>query len=186
MKASNDENLLPIANKLITWFQAPNAGSFTGNTAESFIYPVLYFVLVIAFTYFYTGIVFNAKEISENLQKQGGFIEGVRPGVQTEKYLMQTVNRLILFGSIVLGVVAILPLTAEYITYHLTGLSGLQMSIGGTGALIVVMVGLETLRQINSRALMVTYDDFDVDDLTRGASKSEAPKIGRASCRERV
>ena len=139
MKASNDESLLPIANKLITWFQAPNAGSFTGNTAESFIYPVLYFVLVIAFTYFYTGIVFNAKEISENLQKQGGFIEGVRPGVQTEKYLMQTVNRLILFGSIVLGVVAILPLTAEYITYHLTGLSGLQMSIGGTGALIVVM-----------------------------------------------
>lgn len=171
MKASNDENLLPIANKLITWFQAPNAGSFTGNTAESFIYPVLYFVLVIAFTYFYTGIVFNAKEISENLQKQGGFIEGVRPGVQTEKYLMQTVNRLILFGSIVLGVVAILPLTAEYITYHLTGLSGLQMSIGGTGALIVVMVGLETLRQINSRALMVTYDDFDVDDLTRGTAK---------------
>ena len=95
MKASGNADLLPTANKLITWFQAPNAGSFTGSTAEAFIYPTLYFILVIAFTYFYTGIVFNANEIAENLQKQGGFIEGVRPGAQTEKYLMRTVNRLI-------------------------------------------------------------------------------------------
>ena len=165
MKAAGNADWLPIANKLITWFQAPNPGAFTGNTAEAFVYPVLYFILVIAFTYFYTGIVFNSSEIAENLQKQGGFIEGVRPGVQTEKYLARTVNRLILFGSIVLGVVAILPFVAEYLTYHLTGLSGLQLSIGGTGILIVVAVGLETLRQINSRALMVTYDDFNPDDL---------------------
>ena len=165
MKASGNANLLPTANKLITWFQAPNAGSFTGSTAEAFIYPTLYFILVIAFTYFYTGIVFNANEIAENLQKQGGFIEGVRPGVQTEKYLMRTVNRLILFGSIVLGIVAILPFVAEYLTYNLTGLQGLRLSIGGTGILIVVSVALETLRQVNSRALMVTYDDFDPDEL---------------------
>ena len=165
MKASGNANLLPTANKLITWFQAPNAGSFTGSTAEAFIYPTLYFILVIAFTYFYTGIVFNANEIAENLQKQGGFIEGVRPGAQTEKYLMRTVNRLILFGSIVLGIVAILPFVAEYLTYNLTGLQGLRLSIGGTGILIVVSVALETLRQVNSRALMVTYDDFDPDEL---------------------
>ena len=165
MKASGNANLLPTANKLITWFQAPNAGSFTGSTAEAFIYPILYFILVIAFTYFYTGIVFNANEIAENLQKQGGFIEGVRPGAQTEKYLMRTVNRLILFGSIVLGIVAILPFVAEYLTYNLTGLQGLRLSIGGTGILIIVSVALETLRQVNSRALMVTYDDFDPDEL---------------------
>ena len=165
MKASGNADLLPTANKLITWFQAPNAGSFTGSTAEAFIYPTLYFILVIAFTYFYTGIVFNANEIAENLQKQGGFIEGVRPGAQTEKYLMRTVNRLILFGSIVLGIVAILPFVAEYLTYNLTGLQGLRLSIGGTGILIVVSVALETLRQVNSRALMVTYDDFDPDEL---------------------
>ncbi|TWP13797.1 preprotein translocase subunit SecY [TM7 phylum sp. oral taxon 352] len=165
MKASGNTNLLPTANKLITWFQAPNAGSFTGSTAEAFIYPTLYFILVIAFTYFYTGIVFNANEIAENLQKQGGFIEGVRPGAQTEKYLMRTVNRLILFGSIVLGIVAILPFVAEYLTYNLTGLQGLRLSIGGTGILIIVSVALETLRQVNSRALMVTYDDFDPDEL---------------------
>ena len=165
MKASGNADLLPTANKLITWFQAPNAGSFTGSTAEAFIYPTLYFILVIAFTYFYTGIVFNANEIAENLQKQGGFIEGVRPGAQTEKYLMRTVNRLILFGSIVLGIVAILPFVAEYLTYNLTGLQGLRLSIGGTGILIIVSVALETLRQVNSRALMVTYDDFDPDEL---------------------
>ena len=160
MKASGDPNMVSIGNTLVTWFQAPNPGSFTGTTAETFIYPVLYFLLVIAFTYFYTGIVFNANEIAESLQKQGGFIEGVRPGVQTEKYLSRTVNRLILFGSIVLGIVAILPFVAEYLLFHLADVSGTQLSIGGTGLLIVVSVGLETLRQINSRALMVTYDEY--------------------------
>ena len=160
MKASGDPNMVSIGNTLVTWFQAPNPGSFTGTTAETFIYPVLYFLLVIAFTYFYTGIVFNANEIAESLQKQGGFIEGVRPGAQTEKYLSRTVNRLILFGSIVLGIVAILPFVAEYLLYHIAGVTGTQLSIGGTGLLIVVSVGLETLRQINSRALMVTYDEY--------------------------
>lgn len=160
MKASGKENLQAIADNLILWFQAPNPGAFTGSTGVEFIYPVLYFLLVIAFTYFYTGIVFNANEIAENLQKQGGFIEGIRPGAQTEKYLMRTMNRLILFGSLVLGLIAILPFVAEYTLFHLTGISGTQLSIGGTGLLIVVSVGLETLRQINSRALMVTYDDY--------------------------
>ncbi|MDO4712609.1 MAG: preprotein translocase subunit SecY [Candidatus Saccharibacteria bacterium] len=160
MKASGNDSLQGVADNLITWFQAPNPGAFTGTTLEAFIYPTLYFFLVIAFTYFYTGIVFNAKDIAENLQRQGGFIEGVRPGIQTEEYLKRTVNRLILFGSIVLGVIAILPFVAEYVLFHTTGITGTNLSIGGTGILIVVAVGLETLRQINSRALMVTYDDY--------------------------
>jgi preprotein translocase subunit SecY len=160
IKATGNENMQTLANNLITWFQAPNPGAFTGSTAEAFIYPVLYFILVIAFTYFYTGIVFNSNEIAENLQKQGGFIEGVRPGLQTEQYLNRTVNRLVLFGSFVLGLVAVLPFIAEYTLYNLTGISGTKLSIGGTGVLIVVSVGLETLRQINSRALMVTYDEY--------------------------
>ena len=117
--------------------------------------------MVIFFTYFYTGIVFNASEIAENLQKQGGFIEGVRPGKQTEKYLSTTVNRLILFGSVVLGLIAITPFIAEYLLYQIAGITNTNLAIGGTGLLIVVSVGLETLRQINSRALMVTYDDYD-------------------------
>ena len=103
--------------------------------------------------------MFNANEIAENLQKQGGFIEGVRPGIQTEKYLSRTVNRLILFGSIALGIIAVMPFGAEYIFAQL-GVQAANLAIGGTGLLIVVSVGLESLRQINSRALMVTYDDY--------------------------
>jgi preprotein translocase subunit SecY len=159
IKATGNVHYLPIANNLIAWFQAPQPGAFTGNTIGALIYPVSYFVLVILFTYFYTGIVFNANEIAENLQKQGGFIEGVRPGIQTEKYLSQTVNRLILFGSIALGLIAVMPFVAEFIFAQL-GIQAANLAIGGTGLLIVVSVGLETLRQINSRALMVTYDDY--------------------------
>jgi len=160
LKAAGNPAFLELANNLILWFQAPTPGAFTGSTLEAFIYPSAYFALVILFTYFYTGIVFNANEIAENLQKQGGFIEGVRPGKTTEKYLSTTVNRLILFGSLVLGLIAVTPFVAEYLLYHLAGISGTNLSIGGTGLLIVVSVALEALRQINSRALMVTYDDY--------------------------
>ncbi|MFZ1250411.1 MAG: SecY family transport protein, partial [Candidatus Microsaccharimonas sp.] len=161
LKATNNPAYAQLANNLIVWFQAPNPGAFTGSTLEAFIYPLAYFALVIFFTYFYTGIVFNASEIAENLQKQGGFIEGVRPGNQTETYLSTTVNRLILFGSVVLGLIAVTPFVAEYFLYQFTGITNTNLAIGGTGLLIVVSVGLETLRQINSRALMVTYDDYD-------------------------
>ena len=160
MKAAGNPAFQSVAANLILWFQAPTPGNFTGSTAEAFIYPAAYFALVILFTYFYTGIVFNSNEIAENLQKQGGFIEGVRPGATTEKYLSMTVNRLILFGSIVLGLIAVTPFLAEFLLYHLAGISGTNLSIGGTGLLIVVSVGLESLRQVNSRALMVTYDDY--------------------------
>lgn len=160
LKASGNASFLELANNLILWFQAPTPGNFTGSTLQAFIYPGAYFALVILFTYFYTGIVFNANEIAENLQKQGGFIEGIRPGATTEKYLSMTVNRLILFGSIVLGLIAVTPFIAEFLLYHVAGISGTNLSIGGTGLLIVVSVGLESLRQVNSRALMVTYDDY--------------------------
>ncbi len=160
LKATGNPDYLELANNLIIWFQAPNPGSFTGDTLQAFIYPTVYFFLVILFTYFYTGIVFNSTEISENLQKQGGFIEGVRPGKATERYLSRTVNRLILFGSLVLGFIAVTPFIAEFLAYQLTGITLTGLAIGGTGLLIVVSVGLEALRQINSRALMVTYDDY--------------------------
>lgn len=148
-----------LATNLVKWFQAPTATSFTNGDWGVAVYPIAYFLLVIAFTYFYTGIVFNSSEIAENLQKQGGFIEGVRPGIQTEKYLSLTVNRLILFGSIALGIIAVMPFVIDYVFAKL-GVNAANISIGGTGLLIVVTVGLETLRQINSRALMVTYDDY--------------------------
>ena len=160
LKATNNPSYQVMATNLINWFQTPNPGSFTGSTSQAFIYPIAYFLLVVLFTYFYTGIVFNSNEIAENLQKQGGFIEGIRPGLQTEKYLSRTMNRLVLFGSLVLGTISVLPFAGEYVLYNLTGIQSSNLAIGGTGVLIVVSVGLETLRQINSRALMVTYDDY--------------------------
>lgn len=159
LKATNNPAYSQVSANLIKWFQAPNANTFAHNDWAVAIYPVAYFLLVILFTYFYTGIVFNSNEIAENLQKQGGFIEGVRPGLQTEKYLARVVNRLTLFGSIALGIIAIMPFIIDYIFVKM-GINAANISIGGTGLLIVVTVGLETLRQINSRALMVTYDDY--------------------------
>ncbi len=160
LKASGNASYQALATNLIAWFQTPTPGTWTGSTMQAFIYPAVYFVLVIIFTYFYTGIIFNSNEIAENLQKQGGFIEGIRPGKQTEDYLNRTVNRLTLFGSLTLGIIAVLPFAGEYMMYAIAGITGSKLSIGGTGLLIVVSVALESLRQINSRALMVTYDDY--------------------------
>lgn len=159
LKATGNPAYLELAENLIRWFQAPNAATYASGDWAVAIYPASYFILVILFTYFYTGIVFNSNEIAENLQKQGGFIEGVRPGLQTEQYLSRTMNRLILFGSVALGLIAVLPFIVDYVFAQL-GIQVNNLAIGGTGVLIVVAVGLETLRQVNSRALMVTYDDY--------------------------
>ena len=149
---------------LTSIFSAPSANNFAsmypeGITAQWFIYPAVYFVLVFAFTYFYTSIIFNTKEIADNLQKQGGFIEGVRPGYKTAEYLGRVVNRLNLFGAFALGVIAMLPFATDYVFIMTTG-APLGLSISGTGLLIVVTVALENLRSVDSRALMITYDDF--------------------------
>ncbi len=157
LKLNTDPYWQGVGQNLITWFQTPQFSGLTFATWESFIYPVSYFVLVVLFTYFYTNIVFNSADIAENLQKQGGFISDVRPGAQTEKYLSRMVNRLTLFGSFALGIIAILPFATEYI-FAIVGVNAQNLAIGGTGLLIVVTVSIETLRQINSRALMVTYD----------------------------
>ena len=153
-----------VGATLTTIFTAPSANNFStmypdGITAQWFIYPAMYFLLVVAFTYFYTSIIFNTKEIADNLQKQGGFIEGVRPGLSTARYLDKTVVRLNFFGSLTLGFIAMIPFVTDYIFIVLMG-QPLGLSISGTGLLIVVTVALENLRSIDSRALMVTYDDY--------------------------
>ncbi len=156
----DNPNMVSLGENLVNWFQTPTATTYLTNTDWTvFIYPATYFLLVVLFTYFYTGIVFNSSEISESLQKQGGFIEGIRPGPQTEKYLSTTVNRLTLFGSLALGLIAVLPFAFEYIFAQM-GINAANLAIGGTGLLIVVSVAIETLRQVNSRALMVTYDNY--------------------------
>jgi preprotein translocase subunit SecY len=158
LRTNADPGLHQLGINLANWFQTPNATLFAQGDMSTLIYPALYFLLVVLFTYFYTSIVFNASEIAENLQKQGGYIANIRPGQQTEKYLRRTVNRLTLFGSLSLGLIAVLPFACEFVAAKF-GITGIQnLAIGGTGLLIVVSVTLETLRQINSRALMVTYD----------------------------
>lgn len=149
---------------LVSIFSAPSANNFAtmypdGITGKWFIYPAIYFLLVFMFTYFYTSIIFNTKEIADNLQKQGGFIEGVRPGLATSKYLSKVVNHLDLFGALALGLIAMLPFITDYIFIVITG-APIGLSISGTGLLIVVTVALENLRSVDSRALMITYDDF--------------------------
>ncbi len=153
-----------VGAALVTTFSAPSASNFStlypnGITGQWFVYPAMYFLLVFLFTYFYTSIIFNTKEIADNLQKQGGFIEGVRPGLATANYLSKVVNRLDLFGALALGLIAMLPFITDYVFIVLTG-APIGLSISGTGLLIVVTVALENLRSIDSRALMVTYDDF--------------------------
>lgn len=132
--------LAQLATNLTAWFQ-PN----------TMIYSVTYFVLVVAFTYFYTSVVFDTKEIAENLQKQGGFIGGIRPGKQTAEFLRKIVSRITLFGALSLGFIAILPFIGE----RITGSSFL--TFGGTGLLIVVSVAIETLRHLEAQAITTAY-----------------------------
>lgn len=153
MVASDSLRLQEWGQRLTLWFQNPSAQTFAVPGWEPYIYPVVYFVLVVMFTYFYTGVTFNSKEIAENLQKQGGFVTGVRAGLQTEKYLAKVVSRLTLFGSLALGLLAISPIAAQVFLRT-------DIAIGGTSVLILVSVALETLRAIESRALMVTYDQY--------------------------
>src|SRR3989339_204394 len=115
-------------------------------------YGVLYFILVFAFTYFYTEVIFHPNQIAENLQKQGGFIPGIRPGKNTAEYLANTTHKIIFVGALFLGIIAILPLIMKYFT-------GMQsLAIGGTSLLIVVAVVVETVKQIESQLTMREYE----------------------------
>lgn len=128
-------------------------GAFFNN---AWAYGILYFLLVILFTYFYTAVTFDPKTISENLQKMGGFIPGVRPGKSTTDFLNHILNRVLFTGAISLGLIAVLP----SIVAGMTGVTGFTFLIGGTSLLIIVSVVLDTLRQINAQLQMREYDAF--------------------------
>lgn len=140
---SQNQNLANLALDINAWFNPD--GPF---------YNVLYFLLVVGFTYFYTAVVFNPKKISEEIQKQGGFIPGIRPGAQTASYLAYVLNRTTLVGGIFLATVAIFPSIARMLT-------GVQtLLLGGTGILIVVSVVLETIKSIEAQLVTRNYDRF--------------------------
>ena len=122
--------------------------------SNQWFYGITYFILVVAFTYFYTEIVFQPNQVAENLQKQGGFVPGIRPGQQTSRYLSSVIHKITLAGALFLGVIAILPLIMRAIT-------GTQsLAIGGTSLLIVVSVVIETVKQIEAQLTMRQYDQY--------------------------
>lgn len=171
LTSNSSENLRQLGTNLVNWFQQPTAETMDFSNHESYIYPITYFILVFMFTFFYTNITFNAKDIAENLQKQGGFIENVRSGLQTEKYLSKVVNRLTLFGGIAIGLIAVVPIFGE-------AFLGNQLGIAGTSVLILVAVSLETLRKVESQALMITYSQYDGTDFFQAPDVEEELKKG--------
>lgn len=134
---------------------ATAAASFAASfTPQSVWYNLVYFVLVVGFTYFYTAVVFDTDKISDQLKRNGGYIPGVRPGTHTSKYLSYIVSRTTLAGAVFLGLIAILP----SILQGVTGLA--TLTIGGTSILIVVSVVLETYRKMQSYLVNRSYESF--------------------------
>ena len=136
----------------------PAEGSFgyallNAIDTKSFLYLVVYFVLIIGFSYFYASIQFNPVEISNNLKRNGGFIPGFRPGKPTSDFIARVLSKITLFGAIYLGVVAILPLLADKF-------SQMSIGIGGTSVIIVVGVALETVQALENQMLMRQYKGF--------------------------
>ena len=121
---------------------------------QSIIYMVVYFLMIIGFSYFYSSIQFNPVEIANNLKKQGGFIPGFRPGKPTADFIKKVLNKITLFGAIYLGIVAICPLIVGKI------IGNSSVSIGGTSVIIVVGVALETVKALESQMLMRQYKGF--------------------------
>jgi len=152
---------LAMMPNLVAQFFVTSKAAWLANSAqfvlnifqEKVFYGLVYFVLVVAFTYFYTSIIFHPQQIAENLQKQGGFVPGIRPGRHTSEYLTGVSNRIMLAGALFLGIVAILPLVIE-------GALNMSAMIGGASLLIVVSVVIETVRQINSQLTMREYEEI--------------------------
>lgn len=139
---STNTTVADIALNVSTWLQ------------NQWVYGILFFVLVVVFTYFYTAVVFDPNKISENLQKQGGYIPGIRPGASTSQYLYHIINRITLVGSLFLGVIAVLPNVVQ-------GITGIQaLSLGGVSVLIVVSVVLELIKNTQSQMTMRSYESF--------------------------
>lgn len=134
----------------ITWLAAAATG-MVAFLQNQWIYGVLYFLLVFLFTYFYTAVTFEPNQIAENLQKNGAFIPGVRPGGSTAEYLGRTITRITFVGALFLGVVAVLPIVVQ----NLTGIANL--AVGGTGLLIVVSVVLDLARRIDAQLSIREY-----------------------------
>jgi len=166
-------SLLILPGTLASYFAA-DLTTLTGRIANgiaqaftpaNFVYWLFYFLLTVAFTYFYTDVMFRQQNLPETLQKQGGFIPGIRPGPRTESYLNSVLGRITLVGALFLGLIAILPyivgLIANGIFNDIGQLTNYNtLVISSTGLLIVVGVVLDTMKQIEAQLMMRNYEGF--------------------------
>jgi len=129
--------------------------TLTNLFANQWVYGITYFSLVVMFTYFYTSVIFDPKKIAENLQRQGGYVEGMRPGNETADYLRKVVNRITLTGSLFLGLIAVLPIIVQgFLT------NSQMLTIGGASILIIVSVVIEMVKQIDAQLVMRDYESI--------------------------
>jgi preprotein translocase subunit SecY len=126
----------------------------TAFNPQSVVYNIVYFFLVFGFTYFYTAIVFNPEKVAEDLQKGGGFVPGIRPGKETEKYLGHVLSRLTVVGGVFLGLIAVLPSLFQ------KSIGSTNLAIGGTSVLILVSVALQLIREMEGELVMERYEGF--------------------------
>lgn len=146
-----------LQNAQQDWLRNISSFISTYFTQNSSPYLVVYFLLVIAFTYFYVSITFNPEQVAENIQKRGGYIPGIRPGKQTAEYIQKISDRLNLYGGLFIGFIAILPVILENISSSFS-FGSVPTIISGAGLIIIVGVVLELLRQVNAQLVMHDYN----------------------------
>ncbi len=139
----------------VSWVQRYLEVGNSSDLSTMWLYLGAFFVLIVAFTFFYVSITFNPDEVAENMRKAGGFIPGIRPGGPTAGYLRFVLNRLTAPGSLYLGIVALIPMLAIALVN-----AGNQFPLGGTSIMIAVGVGLDTVKQIESQLQQRNYEGF--------------------------
>ena len=156
-------SIMVLPGTVAQFFADPSSDGFVSSIALFFAtvlaptsawYWLMVFVLVVVFTFFYTLVVFQQQQLAENLQKNGGFVPGIRPGVPTQQYLNRVILRITWGGALFLGCVAILP----FFFSRATGVQALTLS--STSLLIMVSVALDTMRQLEAQLLMRNYEGF--------------------------
>lgn len=148
-----------FTNATSPWLQSLGDSMTTLFQPNTWPYLIMYFLLVVAFTYFYVSITYNPEQIAENIQRRGGYIPGVRPGQQTTDYLAKISNRLTLFGALFLAFIAISPILIQFV-FQTSGVGSVPLLISGAGIIIIVGVVLELIRQTNSMLVMHDYKKF--------------------------
>ena len=156
------QSIASLPATVAAFFPAPAAGTFWSGflkviDTSSILYAIMYLLLIIFFSYFYSTVQFNPVEIANNLKKNGGFIPGFRPGKPTSEYIQKSLNKITLFGAIYLGIVAVSPVLISVFSESARN-SGI--SLGGTSIIIVVGVALETVRALEAQMIMRNYKGF--------------------------